>query len=316
MFYKSKLKNEVASLQNPEILSIELKIEVYNEIVDYLEENNCTQGVNLINKVKQKMIAYISDIKTDLYEIENVFRELSSVFKKTNDEKYYMPKEFVINNKEIFMEYIDYRYTFIYAIGFDNYKDLYKHGIIEAKINKGRMEKLSSKIVFSEDADLRKYMDFKEYFNDLLGNLRDAKSLKDLDLVMKDISDELIEIFYLKDLMDICIKRDRIIEKTKGISGIDIYRTLYSNYHTYKIKLKLNLIGYPVTDNRVIELIKLELSQRKLLIEINKEDVENDYVDLDDIINKQDEEIKALMKETNINKVEINNIINKINLIN
>ncbi len=316
MFYKNKLKNEITSLLNPEILSIELKLEVYNEIVDYLEENNCTQGVNLISKVREKMINYISDLKTDLREIENIFCELSNILKKNNNKEDYKIKKIKINNKEIFMEHIEDKYIFIYPIGFDNYKKLYKHGIIEAKINKTIMQELSSKIVFSEESDLSKYLDFKEYFNDLLSNLRDAESLEDLDLVMKDISDELIKIFYLENLRDICIKRYGIIEKTKGISGVEIYSTLYENYNTYKMKLKLNIIGYLSTDNRVMELIKLELSQRKLLIEINKEDIGDYYDEFNNIINKQEEEIKVLMKETSMNKVEINNIINKINLIN
>lgn len=272
--------------------------------------------MNLINKVRERTIAYISDLKTDLHEVENIFCELSYIIKKANDEECYMAKNLKINNKEISMKHIEDKYIFTYPIGFDNYKKLYKHGIIEAKINKTIMKKLSSKIVFSEESDLSKYLDFKEYLDELLSNLRDAESLKDLDLAMKDISDELIKIFYLEDLRDICTKQSEIIEKTKGISGVGIYSTLYENYNTCKIKLKLNIIGCPVTDNRVIELIKLELSQRELLIEINKDSIEDDYDYLNDIINKQEEEIKALMKETNINKAEINNIINKINLIN
>ncbi len=229
-----------------------------------------------------------------------------------------MPEKITISNKEIFINCINEKYNFIYTIGFDDYKNLYKYGIIEASAKKTKLIKLNSKIGFSEEVNLSKYLDFKTYLNSLLHRLEEAQNLKDLDEAMQTINKDLSELFAAKDLESFLVEKDKVIKETIGISGIHMYRTLYNIYTTTKIKIALILIGYHIEENTIIELIKLELSRRSLLEEISKEDTEVDQHSLKDVVytalKEQDKKIEILMKEVNIDVDELNRLVKEIKL--
>lgn len=315
MLYDRKLVKEVNSLTDWDLSSTEYKISVYDEISSYLADNNCSQGVNLVNKAKQEMNNYVKDIKQDLVEIENIYAEMSKLIKNLNDEKNNIPSMMTINNKEIFISHFEGKYGFIYLIGFDKFKKLYKYGIIEANINKGKFYKLNSKIGLSYDGNLVRYADFKNYFNDLIKEFNNAKSIEDLDFLNKCINNELSELFNTKDLREYLAYNSEHLNKLTGISGFYIMRTLYQSYDINRVKIKLILNGYSIENDKFIELVRNELSFRKTLDYLNNsnatedEEIKNIY---NKSLKKESKRVEVLMKELNISSAELEIAVNKV----
>lgn len=162
MFCDMKVLKEIKNGMDLDLATIKYKASVYDEISGYLLGNNCIQGANLVDKAKQKMDVYVERIKLDLDEIEKICDVIPVIIKRLDTDKENIPSMMVINNKEIFIGYFEDRYSFIYLIGFDDFKKLYKYGIIEADINNGKLSKLNSKIGLSDDSNCKTYIKLSE----------------------------------------------------------------------------------------------------------------------------------------------------------
>lgn len=316
MLYDRKLIKEVINKYDFELLEIEVKAEAYGEAANYLSENDCIEGMKLIYKAKQAMDEFAVALKQDLAEIDGVCSEISRLINKLHNEKEDIPIVITTNNHYIFVSNIGDIYSFIYSIGFDKYKKLYKYGIIKAEINKGKFNKKESKIGFSNKKNLEKYVDFKFYFYSLINNFNNCKSLDELDLLKENINNELGTLFYTDDLSIYLINNSKSIRNLTGISGIDIAQKLYENYDINRVRIKLNLKEYSSKDDKIIDLVRARLSCISLLNEIEKLDEVEDKDAIDmytKIINNKNNEVEALMKELNINFTELELAINKVN---
>lgn len=314
MLYNRKLEEEVLSIKNMDLISTEFKASIYDEIANYLSDNGCTEGMNLVNNIKQQMNDYANSLSKDLHEIEDVFAEICGLFQRVKCEKQDMPKIFTINNREVFINYINEKYVFIYYIGFDDYKKLYKYGIIQSNVNGRKLFKLNSKIGFSKEPDLNKYLDFKVCFNELLHRLGEAKSVEALNSVMQNIKNELSELFYVKDIDKFLIKKSKEIKESIGISGIDIYSELKERYDINKIKIKLTLIGCSVENDKIIELIGLELSRISLLKEIDRLDDDKGLKHIYTCeVEEENYRIDTLLRELNMSLDDLEKLLRKIN---
>lgn len=316
MLYDRKIIREVINKFDMELPIIEYKASVYEEVMSYLSENNCIEGVRLLNEIKEKIDSYVITIKNDLDEIENICIELSAIIKKMYIEKKEISAAIMINNRNIFINKEEGRYSFIYSIGFDEYKMQYRYGIIKGNTNKGKFYNVKSKIGFSDDSNLERYADFKSYFESILGDFDNCKSIKALDFLNNNVTKELSDLFYADDLAASLIKNSDEIFKSTGIEGVQIIQELYKAYDINKVKIKLILNGYPNEDNRLIELIRTRCSYMKLLNEMEQLDDIKDN-DIKDIyfrsIEEKNEKVKFLMKGLNMNLGELEIAIDKVN---
>lgn len=316
MFCDMKVLQEIKNQIDLDLATIEYNASVYDEISGYLLGNNCIQGANLVKKAKQKMDVYVDGIKLDLNEIEKICDVIPVIIKRLDTEKENIPSMMVINNREVFISYFEDRYSFIYLIGFDDFKKLYKYGIIEVDINKGKLSKLNSKIGLSDDSNLAKYLDFKIYFRDLVNKFNYAENIEDLNYLRDSINGQLSKIFKTKSLREYLVDKSKYINELVGISGVQIMQDLYKAYDINRIRIKLILNGYSINDSRLIELVRAELSCRTM------KDILNDFSEMEnesigDIYTKalkeENEKVKFLMKELNINFSQLKIIINKVN---
>lgn len=318
MLYDRKIMREVISKSDMELPFIEYKASVYEEVANYLSENNCSEGVRLLNKAKEKIDNYIITIKNDLNEMKNICIELSEVIKKLYVEKKDIPTTIVINNKNIFISKEEERYSFIYSIGFDEFKMQYRYGIIKGNINKGKFYDVKSKIGFSNDSNLERYADFRSYFGSILADFNNCKSIEELDFLKKSIKDELSKLFYTDNLRMYLVKNNEEIYKLTEIQGIEIAQQLYKIYDINKVKIKLISNGYKIDDNRLIDLIRYRQSYIKLLEEVKKLDDINDN-EIKDIyaesIKEEKNKVELLMKELDISLGELEIAIDKVNPI-
>lgn len=316
MLYDRKLIKEVINKYDFELAAIEERANAYGEAANYLSENNCIEGMKLISKEKQAMDEFTLTLKQDLVEIDSVCSEISILISKLHNEKEDIPIMITTNNHYIFVSYIGYIYSFIYLIGFDQYKKLYKYGIIKAHINEGKFNKKESKIGFTSEKNLEKYADFKFYFYSLINNFNNCKSLEELDLLKKNINSELGDLFYTDDLSVYLIRNSESISNIAGISGIDIAQKLYENYDVNRVRIKLSLSEYSSKDNKIIDLVRGKLSCISLSNEIEKLDDVKDKGAIEmytKIINDKNNEVEDLMKELNMSFTELEIIIDKVN---
>gem|GEM_PF-3446340 len=316
MIYNMKLVKEVVNGIDMDLAFIEYKASVYGEMATYLSDNDCSHGTDLINKIKNGMDSYVNNLKNDLCEIENICREISDLAKKSYKEKKDISSMITINKKKIFISNIKDQYDFIYAIGFDEYKKLYKYGIIEANINKGKFGKIISKIGFSDDSELIKYADFKIYFKGLLNEFNNPKSIEELKSLKKKVNNELSELFYTKNLKKYLINESDSINRSTGIEGLEILKKLNQSYDINMVKIKLLSSGYSVDNNQFIELVRSEISCRNYLDKINKLDGMEDK-DIKDIYTKsvkeKSQQVEFLMNELNMNSTDLEIAVSKIN---
>ncbi len=316
MLYNRKLVREVINILDIDLTFTEYKVSVYDEITSYLSDNNCTDGVNLVNMAKQQMDNYVKNLKNDLLEIENIYAEMSSIIKNLFTEKKDIPSILTINNKDIFISKTEKQYGFIYAIGFDEYKKIYKYGIIEGEIKKGKFYKLRNKIGFSEDSELTRYADFKTYFDDSINEFNNAKSIEKLDYLRKSMDNELMRFFDTEDLRKYLVCKNELINKLTGIKGINILSMLYQSYDINRVRIKLSLNGYSVDNSQLIELIRSEVSCRRVLDEIDKlddledADMKKSYTEL---ANETSKEVEFLKRELNMSSAELEIAISKVN---
>lgn len=315
MLYDRKIIGEVINNRDMELPLIEYKASIYDEIVKYLSENNCSEGVMLVNNVEEKIDNYVISIKDDLDEIQYICIELSEIIKKKYIEKKIL-KHIAINNRNIFISEEEGRYSFIYSIGFDEYKMQYRYGIIKGNINKGKFYDVKSKIGFSNDINLERYADFKSYFKSTLGDFDNCESIEALESLNDNVTKELSELFYTDNLSGYLIRNSDEIFRLTGIDGIQIIKELYKAYDIKKVKIKLITNGYSIEDNRLIELIITKRSYIKLLNENNELDDPED-IEIKDIyaesIDKESKKVEFLMNELNISLGELEIAIDKVN---
>jgi len=164
VIFKRKLVKVIKNSIDIDLASTEYKISVYEEISTYLSDNNCVEGMNLVNKRKNKMDDYVNNIKRDLSELGKLCRDLETLVKDSYKEKKSISSILTINDREIYVCNIEKRYYFIYSIGYEEYFKLYKYGIIEVERINGRSCRIESEIGFSHEKNLDKYNDFKIYF--------------------------------------------------------------------------------------------------------------------------------------------------------
>ena len=316
MLYNRKLIREVVNRLDMDLAFTEYKVSVYGEISNYLADNNCADGVNLVNKAKQEMDNYVKNLKNDLVEIENICAEISIIIKKMYTEKKDIPSMITIYNKDIFISRTEKQYGFIYAIGFDEHKKIYKYGIIEGDINKGKFYKSKNIIGFSEDSELTRYANFKTYFIDLISDFNNTKSIEELEYLKTSIDNELLGLFYTEDLRTYLACKSELIKKLTGISGLDILRKLYQSYDINRVRIKLSLSGYSVDNSQLVKLVRAELSSRRALDEINKlvdiedEEIKESYTEL---ANEKSKEVEFLKRELNMSSSELEIAISKVN---
>lgn len=316
MLYGRKIMREVINKNDMELPFTEYKASIYDEIASYLSDNNCSEGVILVNRAKEKIDNYVITIKNDLDEIETICIKLSELIEKLYIEKKDIPETITINDKNIFISQEEGRYSFIYSIGFDEYKMQYRYGIINGNINKGKFYDVKSKIGFSSDSNLERYIDFKGYFESILNDFNNCSNIGALDYLYKNVISELEKLFYTDNLKIYLIKNSDEIYKLTGIDGRQIFQELYESYDTNKIKIKLISNGYSIEDNRLVELIRTRRSHMKLLNEIEKlddindKDIKNIYIES---MEEENEKVEVLMKELNINLEELEIAIDKVN---
>ena len=316
MLYDRKIMGEVINNCDIELPFIEYKASIYDEIVKYLSDNNCSEGAILVNNIKEKIDNYAISIKDDLDEIEHICIELSEIIKKMYSEKKEILKNIIINNRNIFISKEEGRYSFIYSIGFDEYKMQYKYGVIKGNINKGKFYDIKRKIGFSNDSNLEQYADFKSYFKSILDDFDNCKNIESLEFLNNNVTNELSELFYTDNSSEYLIKNSDEIFRLTGIDGIEIIKEIYKAYDIKKVKIKLITNGYSIEDNRLIELIRTKRSYIKLLSKLNKLD-DPDDIEIKDIydetIDKESKEVEFLMKELNISSGELEIAIDKVN---
>lgn len=316
MLYDRKIMREVINKNDMELPCIEYKASIYDEVASYLSDNNCSKGTMLVNKVKEKIDNYVITIKTDLDEIENICIKLSDLIEKLYIENKDIPATISINDKNIFISQEEGKYSFIYSIGLDEYKMQYRYGIIKGNINKGKFYDVKSKIGFSSDSNLERYIDFKCYFEGILNDFNSCSSIEALDYVNQNVISELAKLFYTDNLKIYLIKNSDEIYKLTGIDGRQIFEELHEAYDTNKIKIMLISNGYLIEDARLVELIRTKCSQTKLLNEIKKLDdindilVKNIYIES---MGAENEKVEVLMKELNISLEELEIVIDKVN---
>ena len=71
MLYDRKIMGEVINNCDIELPFIEYKASIYDEIVKYLSDNNCSEGAILVNNIKEKIDNYAISIKDDLDEYKD-----------------------------------------------------------------------------------------------------------------------------------------------------------------------------------------------------------------------------------------------------
>lgn len=316
MLYDRKIMREVINKNDMELPCIEYKASIYDEVASYLSDNNCSKGAMLVNKVKEKIDNYVITIKNDLDEIENICIKLSDLIEKLYIENKDIPATISINDKNIFISQEEGKYSFIYSIGLDEYKMQYRYGIIKGNINKGRFYDVKSKIGFSSDSNLERYIDFKCYFEGILNDFNSCSSIEALDYVNQNVISELAKLFYTDNLKRYLIKNSDEIYKLTGIDGIQIIQKLYEAHDSNKIKIKLISNEYSIEDNRLIELIRSRQSCIELLKEIKKLDDINDK-DMKDAyiesVKMKNEKVEFLMNELDISLEELEIVIDKVN---
>lgn len=316
MLFERKLIKEVNNKYEMDLAFIEYKASVYDEVASYLSENNCSEGMRLVNKAKEEIDNFIITLKNDLVEIENICSEITKLIKDLYTKKHDIPQTMIINNKNIFISREGEIYGFIYLIGFDEYKKQYRYGIIKANINKGKLYNEDMKIGFSNDSNLERYTDFKSYFKSILNDFDNCKSIEDLDFLNKNITNELSRLFYTDNLEIYLIKNSDKMHKLTGIKGSEIVQKLYEIYDINKVKIKLISNGYLIEDDRLINLVRARRSCIKLLSEIEKlDDIEDKeikeiYVEG---VKEESQQVELLMRELNINSEELEIAVDKVN---
>lgn len=316
MLFERKLIKEVNNKYDMDLAFIEYKASVYDEIASYLSENNCSEGMRLVNKAKEEIDNFIITLKNDLVEIENICSEITKLIKDLYTKKHDIPQTMIINNKNIFISREGEIYAFVYLIGFDEYKKQYRYGIIKANINKGKLYNEDKKIGFSNDSNLERYTDFKSYFKSILNDFDNCESIEALDFLKKSVHSELARLFYTDDLRTYLVENNETIYKLTGIKGVEILRELYKIYDINKVKIKLTSNGYSIEDDRLIELVRSRQSCIKLLAEIQKLD-DGEEKKIKDILIKsvkeKSQDVELLMKELNISSVELEIAVDKVN---
>lgn len=316
MLYERKLIKEVINKYDFEISSIEVKASTYAEAANYLLENDCIEGANLLNKAKQEMDEFTVTLKRDLIEIEDVCSEIDKMIHKLNGAKEDITSSIIIKNQQIYISNLGNDYSFIYQIGFDDYKKLYKYGIIKADIYEGKFNKKESKIGFSSEKDIEKYANFKAYLDGLINTFNNCKSIEELDLLKKNINNELAPLFYTDDLRIYLINNSELVGELTGISGIDLAQKLHKSYEINRVRIKLSLNRYSPEDNKIIELVRARLACISLSEKIDKLDEieDKDFVDMyAKIIIDKNSEMEALMKDLNMSLAELELAISKVN---
>lgn len=316
MLYERKLIKEVINENDVDLILTEYRASVYAEIANYLAENNCNDGMNLVNKSKEEIINFVTTTKNALSEMEDICNEITKLIKNLYIEKQDIPSTIIVENRNIFISNDEDKYAFIYSIGFNEYKKLYIYGIIKAKINKGEFCKIESKIGFSNDSNLERYADFKNYYSSMLNEFNNCKSIKELDFLKKNVNDELLKLFCTDNLKKYLLENNERIYKLTGIEGIKIIQELYQIYDINRIKIKLISNGYSIEENKLIELIRLKNICIKLIKEIEKlDDIEDK--DIREIciknLQKKNKQIEFLMKELNMSSAELEIAIDKVN---
>jgi len=316
VLYERKLIKEVINKYDFELSAIEEKASVYGEAANYLLNNNCTKAAELLNKLKQEMDEFTVTLKQDLLRIEDICNEISITINKLQSENQDIPSDIIINNQQMYISNLGNDYSFIYPIGLDDYKKLYKYGIIKADIDEGEFNKKESKIAFSSEKNLEKYADFKSYLEGLISNFNNCKNIEELDLLKKNINNELASLFYADDLRIYLINNSELVSELTGISGIDMAQKLHENYEINRVRIKLSLNRYSPEDNKIIELIRARLACISLSEEIDKLDEIEDKEVVDmyaKIIIDKNSEMEALMKDLNMSLTELEIAISKVN---
>lgn len=281
----------------------EYKIGVYEEISTYLSNNNCLEGVNLVNKRKNQMDDYVNNIQRDLTELENLCREIEILVKNSYKEKKSISSILTINDMEIYVCNIEKSYYFIYSIGYEEYLNLYKYGIIEVERVSRKSCKIESEIGFSREKDLEKYNDFKIYFNEQVSKFNNVKYLKDLDILRDKINNDLSGLFNTKDLSKYLVHKSEEVYRLTGISGVDILGTLRQSYDIKRIKIKLLLNNYSIENDKFIEAVRAELGCKKIQENLNDPDL------------MEDEELRPILtKASERDRDRINLLLNEINM--
>lgn len=303
MIFKRKLVKVIKNSIDVDLASTEYKISVYEEISTYLSDNNCVEGMNLVNKRKNKMDDYVNNIKRDLSELGKLCRDLETLVKDSYKEKKSISSILTINDREIYVCNIEKSYYFIYSIGYEEYLKLYKYGIIEVERINGRACRIESEIGFSHEKNLDKYNDFKIYFNEQVTKLNNVKYLNDLEILRDKINTDLSGIFYTKDLREYLAFKSEEVYRLTGISGIDILRTLRESYDIKRVKIKLLLNNYSIENDKFIEAVIAELSCKKIQENLNDPDL------------MEDEKLKPILtKALERDRDRINLLLNEINM--
>jgi hypothetical protein len=312
MIFERKLVKVVRSIMDIDLAFTEYKVSVYDEISTFLSDNNCMDGVNLVNKRKKQMASYVHNIKNDLAEIDNICKEISVLVKDLYKQKKSIPAIMNINNKKIYISIMEKNYSLIYSIEPDEYTKLFKYGIIEAEISKGRFYKTESKIGLSAEDNLVDCVNFKIYFNELLKEFNNVKNLEDLDFLKNKINYELSRLFSTENLREYLANKSEDINKLAGISGFDILRELHESYDIKRVKIILFSKGYSIENDKFIEAVRAESSCKKILDCLNNPDeTENDIYAKE--LKKQSVKVKSLLNEINMSSGELEIAVSKVN---
>ncbi|MDF2883035.1 MAG: hypothetical protein K0R54_3592 [Clostridiaceae bacterium] len=318
MILYNKFQQEVDSLINMNLAITEYKVSIYDEMSKYLLEKKCANGSVLIDKAKNKMDRYVKNLKQDLIDIEDIFNQISIFIDNLFKDNQIIPKKFNIGNGEIYKIVTNENYTFMYYIGFDDFKNLHKYGVIDVSVNKRKINKLHSKIIFSEKIDLNMYIDFKIYFQELVNKFDKVNTVDKLNVINNKIQNKLLDFFNIygdENLHLFLIKDSKKVEKIVGISGNEISKLLIETFRYTKIKIKLISKGYEIKSTDFLELIDLQLiimnCQKELIKCIkNKEEEFKDIYEKS--IESNSKEIETLKKKLNISTEKLNEIVNEI----
>ncbi|QAA33566.1 hypothetical protein [Clostridium manihotivorum] len=311
MIFEDKLVKIVENKIDLDLATTEYKVSVYDEIETYLSENNCSEGIYLVNKRKLEMSAYVEGIKNDLAELEEICNNIEVALKNLNKENDRYQSIININSKKVYISKINDNYSFIYLIGYDYYTKLYKYGIIEAEVYKDKLRKIKKKIGFAHEDNLVDYTDFKVYFNESLRKFNEAGNLGDLDFIRDKINKDLAELFNTESLEKYLVVNSEHIKKLTDISGYEIFSKLYENYDLNRVKIRLILAGYSTDNVKFIDLVRTKIHCNNVLDYLKDQKENNDFYRI--TFEKDNEKINFLLKELNMSLAELEIAVDKLN---
>lgn len=237
----------------------EYKISICNEIIEFAKQTG-ESGVELVKKYQEPLLNYVNNLTSEWDELNSIVDEL--VKKKPED---IVGTIITLNKRNLITRYWSDKYEFMYALGYEPYKDEYKYGYIAANQVKNTLEVADKKILFSKSSNLLDLFDFQSYFNNLVKEIEDASNLKELNSIKHINEGKLFSIFNVNRFNELLDMQDQYFTEIYGQTPFNFYGQLKTAYFYQFIKLQLLHNGTKQVTNTLAALIQAERYVRGLI---------------------------------------------------